>query len=112
MRVSAFLSRYMTVFTRANLAPMSVCVVCIAVGLLASYWNLPYMPITCKTNVLTDRETYDTVVRVAGAWTGAARAFKVRICVRGHLCRPTLCSKVTETHHSKMSLMFQFSRNL
>ena len=50
---------------------------CIAIGYVASYWNVPFYPEWCSNVELDDTDTYNTVVRVSGAWAGIADAFKV-----------------------------------
>jgi len=50
--------------------------VCVIAGYLMSYWNRPFFPEFCSDNTLDDPVTYDTMVRIAGAWEGQARAFK------------------------------------
>ena len=49
---------------------------CIPAGYLLSYWNRPFFPEFCSDAALDDKETYDTVVRIAGSFAGVARAFK------------------------------------
>jgi len=41
-----------------------------------SYWNRPFFPEFCSESTLDDPVTYDTMVRLAGSWSGMARAFK------------------------------------
>ena len=45
-------------------------------GYVASYWNVPFFPEWCSNVELDDTETYNTVVRVSGTWTGIADALK------------------------------------
>jgi len=44
---------------------------------VASYWNVPFYPEWCSNVELDDTDTYNTVVRVSGAWADIADAFKV-----------------------------------
>jgi len=41
-----------------------------------SYWNRPYFPESCSDAAMDDSETYDTMVRIAGSWTGVSQVFK------------------------------------
>jgi len=43
---------------------------------VASYWNIAFYPEWCSNVELDDTETYNTVVRVSGAWAGIADALK------------------------------------
>jgi len=49
---------------------------CIAIGYVASYWNVAFYPEWCSNVELDDIQTYNTVVRVSGAWAGIADALK------------------------------------
>jgi len=49
---------------------------CIAIGYVASYWNTAFYPEWCSNVELDDTQTYNTVVRVSGAWAGIADALK------------------------------------
>jgi len=41
-----------------------------------SYFNRPFFPEWCGDAILDDHVTYDTMVRIAGSFTGVAHAFK------------------------------------
>ena len=41
-----------------------------------SYSNRPFFPEWCGDAIMDDRTTYDTMVRIAGSFTGMANAFK------------------------------------
>jgi len=41
-----------------------------------SYWNRPLFPDGCRDSALADSKTYDTIVRIAGPFTGIALSFK------------------------------------
>jgi len=43
---------------------------------VASYWNIAFFPEWCSNVDLDDTKTYNTVVRVSGAWAGIAYALK------------------------------------
>jgi len=49
---------------------------CNAIGFIASYWNIAFYPEWCSNVELDDTTTYNTAVRVSGAWAGIADAFK------------------------------------
>jgi len=49
---------------------------CATVGFVASYWNIAFYPEWCSNVELDDTKTYNTVVRVSGAWAGIADALK------------------------------------
>ena len=49
---------------------------CNTIGFVASYWNIAFYPEWCSNVELDDTETYNTVVRVSGAWAGIADALK------------------------------------
>ena len=53
------------------------CTVCVTIGYIMSYSNRPFFPEWCGDAIMDDRTTYDTMVRIAGSFTGMARAFKV-----------------------------------
>ena len=55
---------------------MQLFVACTTVGYVASYWNIAFYPEWCSNVELDDIQTYNTVVRVSGAWAGIADAFK------------------------------------
>ena len=61
----------------ASVRPPLHCTVCITGGYLMSYWNRPYFPDWCSDDALDDSSTYDTMVRIAGSWSGVAEAFRV-----------------------------------
>jgi len=46
------------------------------VGYVASYWKVAFYPEWCSNVELDNTTTYNTVVRVSGAWAGIADAFK------------------------------------
>jgi len=50
--------------------------VCVTVGVIMSYWNRPFFPDGCRTAILADSKTYDTIVRIAVPFTGIALSFK------------------------------------
>jgi len=50
--------------------------VCTTGGYVTSYWNRPFFPEWCSDDDFDDTETYDTMVRIAGSWSGVANAFK------------------------------------
>jgi len=50
--------------------------VCVTAGYLMSYFNRPFFPEWCGDAILDDHVTYDTVVRIAGSFSGIAHAFK------------------------------------
>ena len=50
---------------------------CVTGGYVTSYWNRPFFPEWCSDNDFDDTETYDTMVRIAGSWSGLALAFKL-----------------------------------
>jgi len=41
-----------------------------------SYWNRPFFPDGCRDAILDDSKTYDTMVRMAGPFSGIALSFK------------------------------------
>ena len=41
-----------------------------------SYWNRPFFPVGCADPALQDPVTYDTMVRIAGSFSGFSQAFK------------------------------------
>jgi len=50
--------------------------VCLSAGIIVAYYNRPMFPEYCRDSGMDDRSTYDTMVRVAGSYTGVARAFQ------------------------------------
>jgi len=42
-----------------------------------SYWDRPFFPEWCGDAVLDNYVTYDTMVRIAGSFSGISQAFKV-----------------------------------
>jgi len=50
--------------------------VCETGGYVTSYWNRPFFPEWCSNDDFDDTATYDTMVRIAGSWSGVAMAFK------------------------------------
>lgn len=48
---------------------------CVSAGYLASYYNRPIFPEYCSDAIMDDKGTFNTMVRVAGTWTGLGRAF-------------------------------------
>ena len=42
-----------------------------------SYWDRPFLPEWCGDAVLDNHVTYDTMVRIAGSFSGISEAFKV-----------------------------------
>jgi len=55
---------------------MLPCAVCVTAGYLMSYWNRPFFPEWCSHGTLDDTATYDTMVRIAGSYSGFAESFK------------------------------------
>lgn len=53
-----------------------ICSVCDSVGLIASFFNRPMFPEFCSDQVMNDKVTYNTVVRIAGSSTSFALAFQ------------------------------------
>ena len=58
-------------------------VVCITGGYVTSYWNRPFFPEWCSDDDFDDTATYDTMVRIAGSWSGLALAFKAVVDMYG-----------------------------
>jgi len=50
--------------------------VCVIAGYIMSYWNRPFFPEGCADPSLHGPETYDTMVRIAGSFSGFSHAFK------------------------------------
>jgi len=65
------------VFTRSPLIFVLLCTVCVTAGYIMSYWNRPFFPEGCADATLHSPVTYDTMVRIAGSFSGIAQAFKV-----------------------------------
>ena len=49
---------------------------CETVGHILSYWNRSFFPEGCADATLQDPVTYDTMVRIAGSFSGFSQAFK------------------------------------
>ena len=43
---------------------------CISAGYVASYHNLPILPETCQDSTMADKTTFNTMLRIAGAYRG------------------------------------------
>lgn len=50
---------------------------CVITGYILSYFKRAFFPEACEDNTLHDTATYDTMVRVAGSFTGFSAAFQV-----------------------------------
>ena len=49
---------------------------CIQVGYLTSYWNVPYYPEWCRDSTMDSSVAFDTTIRVAGSWSSFGASFR------------------------------------
>lgn len=49
---------------------------CVPAGYLLSYWHRPLFPEWCGNDILDDSVAFNTMVRIAGSWSGVARTIK------------------------------------
>ena len=49
---------------------------CLPVAILASYWNLPMFPESCRDPALDDKGNYNTLIRIAGSWGPVGAVFE------------------------------------
>jgi len=50
--------------------------VCATAGYIMSYWDRSFFPESCGDGIMDDHVIYDTMVRIAGSFSGIAHAFK------------------------------------
>lgn len=54
---------------------LTTCAVCMTSGLIASFNNLPMLTESCIDSSMDDKTTYNTMIRIAGSWSGSGTAF-------------------------------------
>ena len=59
------------------------CIVCVQVGYLTSYWDVPYFPEWCRDPALDSSTAFDTTIRVAGSWSSFGASFRAIMATYG-----------------------------